>query len=66
MVADAKFKVGDTVADRIHPARKLVIRSYMDRIYYCRPQENRHLKPLVYFERDLMAEAGSGKLQIGS
>jgi hypothetical protein len=60
METEAKFKAGDVVSERIYPARKLVISHYMDRMYYCKPKENRSLKTLVYFERDLMAIALHG------
>jgi hypothetical protein len=63
MEIQARFKAGDTVTERLYPLRKLVISNYKDGIYYCRAQENRHLKALVYFERDLMALAGPGKVQ---
>jgi hypothetical protein len=65
MNIEPRFKKGDTVAERIYPARKLVISYYSDRMYYCKPQENQHLRTLVYFERDLMAVGVVRKRQIG-
>lgn len=50
-----KYKKGDVVAERIRPALKLVIRGYMDRIYYCKDQEGLAGKELVYFEHELKA-----------
>lgn len=65
MEKGAKFKAGEIVIERTQPARKLVVSRYLDRIYYCKAQENRHQKALVYFERDLMAVVVSGKRQFG-
>ena len=50
-----KYKKDEVVYERIRPALKLVIRRYVDRIYYCMVQENPTRKELVYFERELMA-----------
>jgi len=65
METGAKFKAGEIVIERTQPTRKLVVSRYMDRIYYCRARENQQLKPLVYFERELMAATESGKRQTG-
>jgi hypothetical protein len=61
METTAKFKTGEIVIERTQPMRKLVVSRYMDRIYYCKARENRQLKTLVYFERDLLAVSVSGK-----
>ena len=52
---ETKYKNGEVVSERIRPALKLVIRRFMNGIYYCEVQENRSRKELVYFERELMA-----------
>ena len=57
---ETKFKPGEIVFERIHPSQKLVVSHYFDRIYYCKAEEHKHRKELVYFERDLMA-ANAGK-----
>lgn len=49
-----KFKEGQVVYAKTNPALKLVIRRYVDRIYYCKVQENPNQKEHVYFERELM------------
>ena len=49
-----KFKEGEIVCAKINPGFKLVIRRYVDRIYYCKIQEDLARKELVYFERELM------------
>lgn len=56
-----KYKEGDVVMERIHPSQKLVVSYYQDKIYYCKAQEHRHRKELVYFERDLMPAKTAGK-----
>jgi hypothetical protein len=52
-----KFKAGEIVMERIHPAQKLVVSYYLDKIYYCKAQEHRHCKDLVYFERELLPDS---------
>jgi len=49
-----KFKTGEIVIERIHPAQKLIVSDFIDNLYYCKAQEHRHRKNLVCFERDLM------------
>jgi hypothetical protein len=50
-----KFKEGSSVCARANPDLKLVIRRYVDRIYYCKVDEDPLHKELVYFERELEA-----------
>jgi hypothetical protein len=50
-----KYKAGETVLERIFPAKKLIVNRYADRLYYCRAHESFKRKELVYFERELMA-----------
>lgn len=38
----------------VNPTQKLLIRRYVDRIYYCKIQKDPAHKELVYFERELM------------
>ncbi len=49
-----KYKEGEVVCAKVNPTLKLVIRRYVDRIYYCKIQVDPTLKELVYFERELM------------
>ena len=51
-----KYKEGDVVYPKVNPALKLVIRRYVDSIYYCKVQKDANHKELVYFERELMAD----------
>jgi hypothetical protein len=54
---EAKFKEGEIVIERIRPMQNLIVRGYVNMIYYCNPQEHLSSKELVYFERDLMSAA---------
>lgn len=48
-----KYKEGSVVCARVDPTLKLIIRRYIDRIYYCRVQSEPERKELVYFEREI-------------
>lgn len=49
-----KYNAGDVVYAKVNPALRLVIRRYIDRIYYCKVAEEPARKELVYFERELV------------
>ncbi len=49
-----KYHEGDTVTAKVNPELKLVIRRYVDQIYYCKIQDDPEQKELVYFERELI------------
>jgi len=49
-----KYNAGDTVYAKDHPSLKLVIRRYVDQIYYCKVQEDPERREKVYFERELV------------
>ncbi|MBN1822278.1 MAG: hypothetical protein JW833_16270 [Prolixibacteraceae bacterium] len=49
-----KFKAGDVVRAKENPSLNLVVRRYIDRIYYCKVQSDPTHKDLAYFERELM------------
>jgi hypothetical protein len=51
-----KFKEGDVVCAKENPTLKLVVRRYVDRIYFCKVQADTTAKELVYFERELVIE----------
>lgn len=48
------FKEGDVVRAKVNPTLLLVVRRYVDRIYYCRIQQNPTQKEMVYFEREII------------
>ncbi len=56
MAVENKYKAGDVVCAKVNPTLKLVIRRYVDRIYFCKIQEDPNRKELVYFEWELLAE----------
>lgn len=51
-----KYKEGQVVHAKVDPGLKLVIRRYVDRIYYCKVQHDPTRKELVYFEREIEAD----------
>jgi hypothetical protein len=59
MIVESKYKKGEVVFERTHPAQKLIVRHYADNIYYCKSQENTTKKHLVYFERELLLEGSA-------
>lgn len=53
---DNKFKEGDVVFAKVNRSVKLVIRRFVDEIYYCKVQSAPDQQELVYFERELSTE----------
>ena len=51
-----KYKEGEEVYAKVNPSLKLIIRRYVDRIYYCKIKEDPTRKELVYFEREIMSD----------
>lgn len=49
-----KYREGEFVYAKENPSLKLIIRRYIDDIYYCRIPDEPQKKELVYFERELM------------
>lgn len=49
-----KFKAGEEVKAKVDPTTVLVVRRYLQRIYYCRVKNDPNAKELVYFERELV------------
>lgn len=54
-VMENKYKEGDIVSAKENPTKKLVIRRYVDGIYYCKTKGEPDAKELVYFEREFVA-----------
>lgn len=48
------FNVGDTVFSKSEPDRPLIVRRYLQRIYYCRLKNDDNDVDLVFFERELV------------
>lgn len=49
-----KYKEGEIVYAKVNPEVKLVIRRYVDKIYYCKFPDEPARKELVYFEREIL------------
>lgn len=54
-----KFAEGSTVIALVAPEIKLIVRRYVDRVYYCRIQPDTGGNDVVYFERELTATPGN-------
>lgn len=51
-----RFEAGDTVYAKVNPDVRLVVRRYVDRIYYCRFPDEPDRKEVVFFQRELMGK----------
>lgn len=49
----SKYNVGQIVYSLENPNQKLIVRRFLDRIYYCRVFEAEDTRELVFFEREL-------------
>ncbi len=49
-----KYNPGDVVYAKVNPTLSLVIRRYIDQVYYCKVQGDPDRNELVYFERELV------------
>jgi hypothetical protein len=58
-IKENKFKNGELVFERTNPYQKLMVSRYADRVYYCKIVDAPTRKELVYFERDLIADASA-------
>ena len=54
-----KYKSGEIVSERIRPTLKLIVKRYVNGVYYCLIQERSSKKELVYFERELVSSIAS-------
>ncbi len=57
----SKYQPGDMVFATANPSVKLIIRRYVDRIYYCKTEQQPDSKDLAYFERELSDNISSIK-----
>jgi hypothetical protein len=51
-----KYKDGQVVYAIADPSRKLIVRRYASRLYYCKIQDSPASDELVYYERELTAD----------
>lgn len=49
----------DVVYAKADPTLRLVVRRYVDKIYYCKVQDDPERKELVYFERELLDKSSN-------
>lgn len=54
VIMENLYNEGDVVTAKENPTKKLIIRRYVDRIYYCKTQGEPEAKELVYFEREFV------------
>ncbi|HTL82691.1 MAG TPA: hypothetical protein VL651_13350 [Bacteroidia bacterium] len=50
-----KFKDGEVVLASAEPTIRLIVRRYVDMIYYCKVESDPNGRERVYFERELMS-----------
>lgn len=53
-----KYNVGDVIYAKSNPDVQLVVRRYIDKIYYCKTKAHPERKDLVYFEREIVENPG--------
>lgn len=53
------YNAGDVVFAKADPTLRLVVRRYVDKIYYCKVQDYPDRKELVYFERELQEKSSN-------
>lgn len=51
-----KYKEGQAVHAIVNPGLSLIIRRYVERIYYCKVANKPNHKELAYFEREIEAD----------
>jgi len=52
-----KYKEGSVVYDLKNPTLKMIIRRYLDRIYYCQTEVQLDKPDMVFFEREITDQA---------
>lgn len=58
---DNIYPIGAILSSKVAPLSTLRIIAYKQRIYYCTRVDDESIKPLAYFERELLPPAASGK-----
>lgn len=51
------YNEGQVVRARIAPELNLIVRRFIDQVYFCKVQNDPDAQELVYFERELEAAA---------
>ena len=55
MLFEKRFEDGEEVYAIAHPSVPLIVRRYIDRVYYCRVRDDATQKEQVYYDRELVA-----------
>ena len=53
-IMENKYREGEFVYAKENPSLRLIVRRYLDDIYYCKIPNEPDRKELVYFERELI------------
>lgn len=53
---DNKYKEGSVVHAVANPTQKLIVRRYVDRVYYCKIAKDLKAKELVFFEWEIASD----------
>ena len=53
--SEGKYKTGSCVFAKSIPDEALIIRRYVDKMYYCKLADDTDPTDLVYFEKELMS-----------
>jgi len=54
---DNIYKEGSVITAKAYPETKLIINTYLQRVYFCEVVNDPEHKMLAYFERELIAPA---------
>lgn len=57
VITEGKYRPGALVYSKEDLSRKYVVRRFISRIYYCRPEDQPEARDLVFFERELTSDA---------
>lgn len=57
-----EYQPGEVVFAIINPSVKLVVRRYLDQIYFCREAANPDGRDIAFFERELMRAGNNPKI----
>jgi hypothetical protein len=57
IISQSKFKAGDLVYAKENPSSLLVVKSFMNKVYFCFAEEDPSKKQLVFLEGELLKPA---------
>lgn len=62
-IKENKYKEGEVVCEKSNPHVRLIVRRYLNRIYYCKFQWDPQQKELALFEREIESVPHVGNLE---